>query len=305
MKGSRQDLIGEMPDEEQPPQESPVDVDVSPLCRDYNNQPANPSSACCCKCSCSSMKRPSRVSPEPSAERDSKKPNLHGPSLAASSVLPHPSAAPETQSFPTLRRCLSGRYTPPRLSTSLSGFSVTPLVPIPTQSSPPHRRYVSDPYSPPMSSNFQPLDSLVSQPPPEDAEIVADTLPPRGGPSSLPPKPPVRRRLMVDATPSPDKSFTRSPSSKEITREESPHIQRWQRMKDRLKEMNEWLDEIRESEEPRVTKDPAKDENEEEEIEEAVWVEKTGECLVVHFKCPCGKGYQILLSEGKCYYKLM
>ncbi|GKV47830.1 hypothetical protein SLEP1_g54689 [Rubroshorea leprosula] len=72
-----------------------------------------------------------------------------------------------------------------------------------------------------------------------------------------------------------------------------------------LKEMNGWLDEMRESEELRVTNDPAKDEKEVEEIEDVVWVEKTGECLVVHFKCPCGKGYQILLSGGKCYCKLM
>lgn len=41
------------------------------------------------------------------------------------------------------------------------------------------------------------------------------------------------------------------------------------------------------------------------EYEEAVCVERTGECLVVHFKCPCGKGYQILLSGRECYYKLI
>ncbi|GLT96109.1 hypothetical protein SLE2022_137550 [Rubroshorea leprosula] len=69
--------------------------------------------------------------------------------------------------------------------------------------------------------------------------------------------------------------------------------------------MNGWLDEMQVSEELRVTNDPAKDEKEGEEIEDVVWVEKTGECLVVHFKYPCGKGYQILLSGGKCYYKLM
>lgn len=39
--------------------------------------------------------------------------------------------------------------------------------------------------------------------------------------------------------------------------------------------------------------------------EEAVSVERTGECLVLHFKCPCTKGYQILLSGNNCYYKLM
>ena len=38
--------------------------------------------------------------------------------------------------------------------------------------------------------------------------------------------------------------------------------------------------------------------------EEAVWVERNGECLILHFKCPCGKGYQILLTGKSCYYKL-
>ncbi|KAH0671762.1 hypothetical protein KY290_023946 [Solanum tuberosum] len=38
--------------------------------------------------------------------------------------------------------------------------------------------------------------------------------------------------------------------------------------------------------------------------EEAVWVERMGSCLILHFKCPCGKGYQILLCGNNCYYKL-
>ncbi|KAG6394868.1 hypothetical protein SASPL_145458 [Salvia splendens] len=38
--------------------------------------------------------------------------------------------------------------------------------------------------------------------------------------------------------------------------------------------------------------------------QEAVFVEKSGESLVLHFKCPCGDGYQILLSGNNCYYKL-
>lgn len=38
--------------------------------------------------------------------------------------------------------------------------------------------------------------------------------------------------------------------------------------------------------------------------QEAVFVEKSGECLVLHFNCPCGNGYQILLSGNNCYYKL-
>ncbi|KAL8486681.1 hypothetical protein ACS0TY_023393 [Phlomoides rotata] len=38
--------------------------------------------------------------------------------------------------------------------------------------------------------------------------------------------------------------------------------------------------------------------------QEAVWVEKHGESLVLHFKCPCGNGYEVLLSGTSCYYKL-
>lgn len=38
--------------------------------------------------------------------------------------------------------------------------------------------------------------------------------------------------------------------------------------------------------------------------QEAVFVEKSGDDLVLHFKCPCGDGYEILLSGNNCYYKL-
>ncbi|KAK9183045.1 hypothetical protein WN944_026194 [Citrus x changshan-huyou] len=38
---------------------------------------------------------------------------------------------------------------------------------------------------------------------------------------------------------------------------------------------------------------------------EVVSVEKKGDALILHFKCPCGSGYQILLLGGNCYYKLM
>ncbi|KAK7838258.1 hypothetical protein CFP56_020096 [Quercus suber] len=46
--------------------------------------------------------------------------------------------------------------------------------------------------------------------------------------------------------------------------------------------------------------------NSAQDFEESVFVERVGEeGLTVHFKCPCGKGYQILLSGRNCYYKLM
>lgn len=40
-------------------------------------------------------------------------------------------------------------------------------------------------------------------------------------------------------------------------------------------------------------------------IDEAVSVDKTGECLIIKFKCPCSKAYHILLSGTSCYYKLI
>ncbi|KAL7258350.1 hypothetical protein ACSBR1_004469 [Camellia fascicularis] len=50
---------------------------------------------------------------------------------------------------------------------------------------------------------------------------------------------------------------------------------------------------------------PEKDEPEITECEEAVSVERSGKWLIVHIKCSCGKGYQILLYGNICYYKLM
>lgn len=43
----------------------------------------------------------------------------------------------------------------------------------------------------------------------------------------------------------------------------------------------------------------------EKEFAESVSVEKKDDCLVIHFSCHCDKAYQFLLSGGECYYKLM
>lgn len=39
--------------------------------------------------------------------------------------------------------------------------------------------------------------------------------------------------------------------------------------------------------------------------EEAVSVDWAERCINLAFRCPCGKGYEVLLSENNCYYKLM
>lgn len=106
----------------------------------------------------------------------------------------------------------------------------------------------------------------------------------------------------------------------QISKEESPSTKRLKRMKDRLREMSQWWNEVikedeeesgsEENDSPPKTQDDEYEvsrvamEREEGHCEEAVWVERSEECLILHFKCPCGKGYQILLSGNNCYYKL-
>lgn len=75
-----------------------------------------------------------------------------------------------------------------------------------------------------------------------------------------------------------------------------------------MREMIQWLENFvgEEVEEEENNGCGAITEEVETETEtEAVSVERAGECLVLHFKCPCKKGYQILLSGSNCYYKLM
>ncbi|XP_015076070.1 uncharacterized protein LOC107020289 [Solanum pennellii] len=92
---------------------------------------------------------------------------------------------------------------------------------------------------------------------------------------------------------------------------ESPAAMRLKRMKDGMREMRQWCDlmiqeeEVTLHEENKIVKDDETDSGGGEALcEEAVWVERMGNCLILHFKCPCGKGYQILLFGNNCYYKL-
>nr|GMD75906.1 uncharacterized serine-rich protein C215.13-like [Ipomoea batatas] len=125
--------------------------------------------------------------------------------------------------------------------------------------------------SPLYRSLSEPIDSQdfkISPPPP----ILSDPSPVKNSESrNRPPIPPLHRSLSdptaaaLEFRPSPPQTI-KSPSA-----QESPN-----------------------------TKEEAKT------SEESVWVEeKGGEGLVIHFKCPCNKGYEILLSGNNCYYKLM
>ncbi|CAJ1827337.1 unnamed protein product [Sphenostylis stenocarpa] len=143
------------------------------------------------------------------------------------------------------------------------------------------RRCVSDPYRPPAP--------------------VPPTPPERG--FGLPPLPRGLRRSVSDLTgPSPclNSEETAAPDSLKL-----------KRMRERLKEMKQWWDEVMKDEE-----DDGKEEEcavgEDDKVlpqddlgggdsEEAVSVEWAEQCVSLGFRCPCGKGYEDLFvsaSEG-------
>ncbi|KAL3506241.1 hypothetical protein ACH5RR_031623 [Cinchona calisaya] len=149
-----------------------------------------------------------------------------------------------------------------------------------------------------VTSPFQPLYRSISDPTSGSYPLLTTATSPR---------PPVAARKVM-----------RSPSIGESglnLKEESPTNKRLKRMKDRVREMSQWWNEvIKESEEDSDSEDNndnlSKEESESEVTEnegpcqESVWVERNGGCLVLHFKCPCSKGYQIVLNGKNCYYKL-
>nr|XP_033511176.1 uncharacterized protein PB18E9.04c isoform X2 [Nicotiana tomentosiformis] len=105
-------------------------------------------------------------------------------------------------------------------------------------------------------------------------------------------------------------------SSDAVNNAESPTTMRLKRMKQGMKEMRQWCDlmiqedaqvEKASSEENKSLKENETETETETEAscEEAVWVERMGNSLILHFRCPCGEGYQILLSGNNCYYKLL
>ncbi|GKV34663.1 hypothetical protein SLEP1_g43020 [Rubroshorea leprosula] len=69
-------------------------------------------------------------------------------------------------------------------------------------------------------------------------------------------------------------------------------------MKDRLKEMNGWLDEMRESEELRVANDPAKDEKEGEELKMLCGWRKQGNVWWFISSIPAAKAIKFFSLEA-------
>ncbi|KAK4259758.1 hypothetical protein QN277_006058 [Acacia crassicarpa] len=148
--------------------------------------------------------------------------------------------------------------------------------------------------------------------------------------SRLPPRPPSLKRCVSDPSSNPSKlTFQEScledtGMGVDLSKEENSDLLRMKRMKGRLREMKKWWDEVMHEEEENqveegdkamsvsqvdeghkavcVSQDYSGMEDVAEEFVTVEWVEKS---LCVNFKCPCSKGYQILLSGNKCYYKLV
>ncbi|GER41689.1 hypothetical protein STAS_18418 [Striga asiatica] len=263
-----------------------------------------------------SSKRQSPLSPSSFQEPVSKKASLHYPSS--------PSTAAAEDVTAVADEC------------DLFGFTRLPFPhPFPAvASSPPLRRTVSEPIhtaddinpsAPPAQSEFPFQSDPFSNPPQENPNpnnVLQDSLP-------LPNAPPVVHRTVSDPSPLANHQVVaaggtppysrRPPLARNNQRSpscaESPSTKRLRRMKERLKEMSQWWNQVvHEDEEDDdesendFTENIQKEGPENDEVEnpsqEAVWVEKKGECLVLHFKCPCGTVYQILLSGNNCYYKL-
>ncbi|KAE8721160.1 hypothetical protein F3Y22_tig00016637pilonHSYRG00028 [Hibiscus syriacus] len=156
------------------------------------------------------------------------------------------------------------------------------------------------------------LHRTVSEPlsPTKLAKVLEDSSLSKGSASSsLPPKPPALIRSISDPIFSPAKTLSRTSSPQEtgmelIIEEESPIAKRLKRMKERVKVMNNWWGETIKDVEDVLSVSNSKNKDD-VDCEEAVKVEKIGECLDLQFKCPCGKGYKILLSGNNCYYKLI
>ncbi|XP_044487249.1 uncharacterized protein LOC123212231 [Mangifera indica] len=199
--------------------------------------------------------------------------------------------------------------------TSLFGFSKIPLPSKPASNTSPSnpflRRCNSDP--------CDPLPTQVSAKTPQSPQSQNPNIASPGTPlstSKFPPIPSTLQRSVSDPNPSPAPTFC---SSCDRVGEYAVRNAKWARKFNHcMKEMTRKWEELLgfEEDKGRQEKHNQNDSNSiensnrnmdncEEDCVEAVIVEKAGECLNIHLKCPCGKGCQILLSEKNCYYKLM
>ncbi|KAJ0093899.1 hypothetical protein Patl1_25740 [Pistacia atlantica] len=237
----------------------------------------------------SSLKRASPNTLQP----HSKKPNINPTSLFGFSKIPLPTTSGNT-------------------SPSVSAPAPAPA-PAPN-TSPSHpflRRCVSD--------IGDPLPTQVAAETPQSPQSQNANMVCPGTPLSaakFPPIPPTLRRSVSDPNPSPAPTF--SSSCDGVGEYDVPNAKWARKVSNCMKEITRKWDELLGSEEDKgreenhnqnnsnnVENNNASMDNCGEDFVEAVTVEKAGECLIIHFKCPCGRGYQILLSGKTCYYKLM
>uniref|UniRef100_A0A3Q7GDT9 Uncharacterized protein n=1 Tax=Solanum lycopersicum TaxID=4081 RepID=A0A3Q7GDT9_SOLLC len=175
----------------------------------------------------------------------------------------------------------------------------------------------SDTYNINNSNHFQGFIKIPLQND-QESPVTPSPSPSPAKPPLAPPFPRPLYRTTSDPTgksPKPPSHPSWSPNVQElggsVNNGETPSAMRLKRMKDGMREMRQWCDlmiqeeEVTLHEENKIVKDDETDSGGGEALcEEAVWVERMGNCLILHFKCPCGKGYQILLFGNNCYYKL-
>lgn len=198
-------------------------------------------------------------------------------------------------------------------------------------SPPPLRRTLSEPiYSPGTVHSAAPppqLPELLTSPPPIKTQprqevcnrnVSQESYPfPETAPllyRTVSDPNPAFNRQVVAAARTPPRPPARRNASRSPSFGESPNARRLRRMKEQLREMSQWANQVSndadDGEETvesshRCSDEATKLQDESEDLpQEAVFVEKSGDCLVLHFRCPCGNGYQILLSGNNCYYKL-
>ncbi|CAM8977982.1 unnamed protein product [Rhodiola kirilowii] len=170
-------------------------------------------------------------------------------------------------------------YTAMKLPIEFSAMNLTPT----TSDSPSLQRCVSDPSHPPSTNSpgdgDGPLRRCISDP----SHPPSTNSPARGG--GLPPLYPGSTGL-------------------------SPDSLRLKRMRQRMKEMAQWwVDVVHEDdneENHNAAAAPASLDASDKELEEQVSVEKIGDDgLKIKLRCPCGSGYELLISGHCCYYKII
>uniref|UniRef100_A0A7N0V6X5 Uncharacterized protein n=1 Tax=Kalanchoe fedtschenkoi TaxID=63787 RepID=A0A7N0V6X5_KALFE len=190
-----------------------------------------------------------------------------------------------TSGSPLLRRCVSDPYNSPGDGITNNNNAVS------LEFDGPLRRCVSDPYHPPgaMTKN--------------QAGAAGGSPTPAGG---LPPLyPGSNRQSATDVTVTPPKVAADS------FKGQSPDSLRLQRMRERMKEMARWWDDVVRLEDDETPEEQnhnnaaASQDVSDKEVEELVSVEKSGDGLKIKLRCPCGSGYEILITGQTCYYKLL